>query len=158
MAQKVICQNKKAYHDFHIEETVETGISLEGSEVKSLRLGRVNLKDSFARILGGEAFLIGTHISPYAQADGFRQLDPTRTRKLLLHKGEIKRLIGKTRVKGYTLIPTKMYFKEGKVKVELALARGKTLYDKRESLRKKEAERELSREVRSRRAPRRPTH
>lgn len=145
MAIKLVCKNKKAYHDYFIEETIEAGMVLTGAEVKSLRLGRINLKDSFARIRNGEVFLLNVHISPYAQADSFGQYDPERTRKLLLHKREIKRLIGKTRIKGYTLVPTKVYFKEGKAKVELGLARGKAYYDKRETLRRKETEREISR-------------
>jgi SsrA-binding protein len=107
---KTVCQNKKAFHDYFIEETFEAGLVLVGSEVKSLRLGRANLNDSYARIKGTEVFLISTHISPYAQADSFAQIEPRRTRKLLLNKREIKRLIGKTREKGFTLIPTKIYF------------------------------------------------
>ena len=150
MAQKIICQNRKAFHDYHIEETLEAGIELKGTEVKSLRLGRANLRDSYARITDEEVYLVGTHISPYEKADTFTQPEPTRTRKLLMHKGEIKKLIGKTRIKGYTLIPTKMYFKDGRVKVEIALARGKTQYDKRETIKKKETERELSREFKGR--------
>ncbi len=151
MGISVVCQNKKAYHDYFIEETIEAGIMLTGTEVKSLRLGKANLKDSYARIKGEEAFLINTHISPYARADSFRQQDPERTRKLLLHKKEILRLIGKTREKGYTLIPTKIYFKGGKAKVELGLAKGKTTYDKRETLKKKEAAREVQKEFKQRR-------
>ena len=150
MASKIICQNRKAFHDYHIEETLEAGIELKGTEVKSLRLGRANLRDSYARITDEEVYLVGTHISPYEKADTFTQVEPTRTRKLLMHKGEIKKLIGKTRIKGYTLIPTKMYFKDGRVKVEIALARGKTQYDKRETIKKKETERELSREFKGR--------
>lgn len=146
-----ICSNRKAYHDYFIVETVEAGISLTGGEVKSLRQGRVNLKDSYARIMGEEAFLINAHISRYERADGFEKDGPERTRKLLLHKKEIIRLIGKTREKGYTLIPTKMYFKEGKVKVELGLAKGKTFYDKRETLKKRDAQKEIAKAVKSRR-------
>ncbi|MBI5344508.1 MAG: SsrA-binding protein SmpB [Deltaproteobacteria bacterium] len=129
-----ICQNRKAYHDYFIEETVEAG-----------------LKDSYARIMGEEAFLINAHISRYERADGFEKDGPERTRKLLLHKKEIIRLIGKTREKGYTLIPTKMYFKEGRVKVELGLAKGKTFYDKRETIKKRDAEKEIAKAVKSRR-------
>ncbi|MBI5643491.1 MAG: SsrA-binding protein SmpB [Deltaproteobacteria bacterium] len=142
----IVCQNKKAYHDYFIEETLEAGIILTGTEVKSLRLGRANLKDSYARVKNEELFLINAHISPYTQADSFKAQDPERTRKLLVHKNEVLRLIGKTREKGYTLIPTKIYFKNGKAKVEIGLARGKTSYDKRETIKKKEAQRELSRE------------
>ncbi len=145
MSIKIVCNNKKAYHDYFIDETFEAGIVLTGTEVKSIRQGRVNLKDSFARIKNGELFLLNVHISPYEQADGFAQHDPERTRKLLLHKKEIEKLIGKTKQKGYTLVPTKLYFKRGKVKVELGLARGKHHYDKRETLKKKEGARELAR-------------
>ncbi|MBI5560359.1 MAG: SsrA-binding protein SmpB [Deltaproteobacteria bacterium] len=134
-----------------MEETFEAGICLAGTEVKSLRLGRANLKDSYAKILkGGEVYLLNTHISPYAQADRSTMPDPERTRKLLLHKGEIKKLIGKTKQKGYTLIPTKIYFKDGKAKVEIALAIGKKLFDKRESIKKKEVSRELARALKKR--------
>jgi len=140
---KTVCRNKKAYHDYFIDETFEAGICLEGAEVKSLRLGRANLKDSYARIKDGEVFLFNAHISPYAQADRSSMPEPDRTRKLLLHKREIKKLIGKTREKGFTLVPTKIYFKGGKAKVEIALARGKKLYDKREAMKKKTIEREM---------------
>ncbi|MFQ5737107.1 MAG: SsrA-binding protein SmpB [Thermodesulfobacteriota bacterium] len=146
MGIHVVCNNKKAYHNYFIDETVEAGIMLTGPEVKSLRLGRANLKDSYARIKNAEIWLVNTHISPYAQADSFAQPDPERTRKLLLHKKEILRLIGKTREKGYTLVPTRIYFKGGKAKVELGLAKGKASYDKRETLKKKEALREMARE------------
>lgn len=137
---KQIADNRKARHDFHIEETFEAGIALQGTEVKSLRLGRVNLRDSFARVEKGEVFLHGLHISPYEQGNRFNH-DPLRVRKLLLHKREIRRLIGKTREEGYTLVPLKLYFKNGKCKVELALAKGKKLYDKRDSIAKRDAER-----------------
>lgn len=150
MPTEPVCQNRKAYHDYFIEETVEAGLILTGTEVKSLRLGRANLNDSYARIKNEEVFLINAHISPYSQADGFEKPDPERTRKLLLHRKEIQRLIGKTREKGYTLIPTRIYFKKGVAKVELALARGKTMYDKRATIKKKEAERELSRAFKGR--------
>ncbi|MBI5493037.1 MAG: SsrA-binding protein SmpB [Deltaproteobacteria bacterium] len=148
MEIEVVCQNKKAYHDYFIEETFEAGIMLMGTEVKSLRLGKANLKDSYARIKGEEIFLINTHISPYTQADSFKQIDPNRTRKLLLHKKEILKLIGTTRTKGFTLIPTKIYFKKGKAKVEVALAKGKSLYDKRETLKKKDVQREMAKAFR----------
>jgi len=142
---KIITKNRKAFFDYHIEETIEAGIVLTGNEIKSIRLGRVNLKDCFARIMNGEVFLLNMHISPYNMADGFSHEDPERRRKLLLHRREIKRLIGKTRVKGFTLVPTRLYFKRGKVKVEIALARGKTHYDKRESIKRKESDREMER-------------
>lgn len=145
-----VCQNKKAYHDFHIEETVEAGVMLTGTEVKSLRLGQANLKDSYGRIMNGEVFLLNAHISHYGQADATDKANPERTRKLLLHKREITRLLGKVKEKGYTLIPTKIYFKAGKAKIELALAKGKTFYDKRETIKKKEATREIERAIKVR--------
>ncbi len=144
MAIKPICTNKKAYHDYFILETYEAGIVLKGSEVKSLRAGKANLKNSYARIIKGELFLVGAHISPYEQADEFARPDPTRTRKLLLHRRELEKLIGKTEEKGLTLVATKMYFKRGRAKVELGLARGKKLHDKRETLKKRTVERELA--------------
>lgn len=143
MSIDIVTQNRKAYHDYFIEETFEAGIMLTGTEVKSLRAGKANLKDGYARIIGEEAFLLNAHISPYSKADGFQQHEPDRTRKLLLHKKEIRRLLGKTREKGYTLIPTKIYFKDGKAKVELGLAKGKTFYDKRESIKKRDVKREM---------------
>ena len=144
MAEKLICQNKKAFHNYFIEETVQAGISLLGSEVKSLREGKVNLGDSYGDIKRSEVFLVDAHISPYAQANRLNH-DPLRTRKLLLHKKEIKRLIGKVEQRGYTLVPVKLYFVNGKVKVDLALAKGKKLFDKRETLKKKTMEREKER-------------
>jgi SsrA-binding protein len=142
MGEKLLCQNKKAYHDYFIEETYEAGIALQGTEVKSLRLGKGNLKDSYVQVEEGEAFLHNTHISPYPQAHQFNH-EPERVRKLLLHKMEIRRLTGKTRERGYTLVPLKMYLKHGKVKVEVGLAKGKTQYDKRENLKKRSADREI---------------
>ncbi|HUL38081.1 MAG TPA: SsrA-binding protein SmpB [Thermodesulfobacteriota bacterium] len=144
MGERLICQNKKAFHNYFIEETVQAGISLVGSEVKSLREGKVNLGDSYGDIKRSEVFLVDAHISPYAQANRLNH-DPLRTRKLLLHKKEIKRLIGKVEQRGYTLIPIKLYFVNGKVKVDLALAKGKKLFDKRETLKKKTMEREMER-------------
>lgn len=139
---KTVCQNKKAGHDFYLDEFIEAGMVLLGAEVKSLREGRANLVDSYARVKRGEVFLYNMHISPYPFAHGI-DLDPTRTRKLLLKRKEIKRLIGKTEVKGYSLIPTKVYFKRGRAKVEIALAKGKKKYDKRRSLKEKELKREM---------------
>ena len=144
MAEKLICQNKKAFHNYFIEETYQAGISLLGSEVKSLRDGRGNLGDSYGNIKRGEVFMVDVHISPYPQANRLNH-DPLRTRKLLLHKKEIKRLTGKVEQRGYTLVPLKLYFLNGKVKVELGLAKGKKLYDKRETLKKKTMEREIER-------------
>jgi SsrA-binding protein len=139
--EKVAATNREAYHKYHIVETFECGIALTGTEVKSVREGRCNLKDSYGLIRQGEAWLLNAHISPYSH--GNRQNhEPTRTRKLLLHKSEINRLSGKVQEKGLTLVPTRMYFKNGRIKVELALARGKKLYDKRETERRREADRE----------------
>ncbi|AIS52196.1 SsrA-binding protein SmpB [Thermoanaerobacter kivui] len=139
---KIIAQNKKAYHDYFIEETYEAGIVLTGTEVKSIRMGKVNLKDSFARVENNEVYLYNMHISPYEKGNIFNK-DPLRTRKLLLNRHEINKLIGYVTRKGYTLIPTKLYLKRGLVKVELAVARGKKLYDKREDIARRDAKREL---------------
>ena len=144
MAEKLICQNNKAFHNYFIEETYQAGVCLLGSEVKSLREGKVSLGDSYGDIKRSEVFLVDAHISPYPQANRLNH-DPLRTRKLLLHKKEIKRLIGKVEQRGYTLIPIKLYFVDGKVKVDLALAKGKKLFDKRETLKKKTMEREMER-------------
>ena len=146
---KPIVTNKKAFHDYFILETVEAGLVLLGTEVKSLREGRANLKDSYARIDAGEAFLIDCHISPYPCGGHFNH-EPLRPRKLLLKRMEIKRLLGKMSEKGFTLIPTKLYFKGGRVKVEIGLAKGKKQYDKREALRKKEEKREIERAFKER--------
>ena len=144
MGEKLICQNRKAFHNYFVEETYQAGVSLLGSEVKSLREGKVNLGDSYGDIKRSEVFLVDAHISSYPQANRLNH-DPLRTRKLLLHKKEIKRLIGKVEQRGYTLIPIKLYFVDGKVKVDLALAKGKKLFDKRETLKKKTMEREMER-------------
>ncbi|OGP57389.1 MAG: SsrA-binding protein, partial [Deltaproteobacteria bacterium RBG_13_52_11b] len=128
MGEKLICQNKKAWHNYSVEEKYEAGISLLGSEVKSLREGRANLGDSYGNIKNGEIFLVDAHISPYSHANQLNH-DPLRTRKLLLHKKEIRRLIGKVQERGYTLIPLRLYFSDGRAKVELGLAKGKKLYD-----------------------------
>ncbi len=146
---KQIVTNKKALHDYFILERVEAGLVLQGTEVKSLREGRANLKDSYARIDSGEAFLIDCHISPYPCGGHFNH-EPKRSRKLLLKKQEIKRLLGKMTEKGMTLIPTRLYFKNGKAKVEIGLAKGKRQYDKREALRKKEEQREIERAFKER--------
>ncbi len=146
---KVITDNRKARHDFFIEDTIEAGIVLKGTEVKSLRAGNVNLKDSYASISNGEVFLEGVHISPYEHGNIFN-VDPLRKRKLLLHKREIRRLQQKTKEKGLTLIPLKLYFQNGKVKVELALAKGKKLYDKRATEAAKSAKRDIDRTLRDR--------
>ena len=143
---KLIAQNKKAFHDFFIEETFECGIELVGTEVKSLREGRVNLKDSYASVSNGEVYIKNMHISPYEKGNIFNK-DPLRERKLLLHKYEILKLVGKIKEKGYSLIPTKVYLKNSLVKVELALAKGKKLYDKREDIAKKDAKRDMDRRI-----------
>ncbi|WP_307336923.1 SsrA-binding protein SmpB [Caldalkalibacillus uzonensis] len=146
---KVVAQNKKASHDYYIEDTYEAGIVLTGTEIKSIRAGKVNLKDSFARIKNGEVFLMNMHISPYEQGNRFNH-DPLRTRKLLLHKREINKLIGLTKEKGYALIPLKIYLKRGLAKIDLAVAKGKKLYDKRETMKKRDAQREIERAFRER--------
>jgi len=146
---KVLAQNKKASHDYFIEETYEAGIVLQGTEIKSIRAGRVNLRDSFARVEIGEVFVYGMHISPYEQGNRYNH-DPLRPRKILLHKKEIDRLAGVTKEKGYALIPLKIYIKNGYAKVLVGLARGKKNYDKRESLKKKEAAREIERAFKAR--------
>jgi SsrA-binding protein len=143
---KTVTQNRKARHEYHIEQTIEAGIVLSGTEVKSIRLGKVNLKDSHASVEDGEVMLIGMHISPYEQGNIFNK-EPERDRKLLLHKYEINRLIGYTQQKGMTLVPLSLYFKKGKVKIELAVAKGKKLYDKREDTARKEANREIDRKL-----------
>ncbi|MBU2603612.1 MAG: SsrA-binding protein SmpB [Actinobacteria bacterium] len=146
---KLIAQNKKAFHDYHIEETFEAGMVLTGTEVKSLRQGRANLRDSYAVVRGEQVFLVGAHISAYEQGNIFNH-EPTRDRKLLLHKHEIKWLIGKVQRAGYTLVPTKLYFRDGRAKIEVGLAKGKASYDKREDLAKKDADREIQRAFRER--------
>ncbi len=143
---KIITQNKKAYHDYFIEDTYECGIALAGTEVKSIRLGHVNLKDSFASLKSGEIVLIGMHISPYEKGNIFNK-DPLRDRKLLMHKAEIRRLIGKIKEDGYSLVPLKVYLKGSLVKVEIALARGKKNYDKRNAIAEKEAKRRIDRKI-----------
>ena len=152
--EKIITVNRKARHDYFIDETVEAGIMLLGAEVKSLREGKVNLKDSYAKITkGGEAYLVGVHITPYGYAA--RDIpDPDRQRKLLLHRQEIDRLAGKTRERGFTLVPTKLYFKNGVAKVEIGLARGKEHHDKRQDLKAAESKREIDRVMKSRNRPR----
>ena len=142
---KIVCKNKKAFHDYHIDKTMEAGIVLTGSEVKSLRAGRANIKDGYARLMDGEVYLYNVHISPYAFAT-HSVTDPLRMRKLLLNKREIRKLIGKLHEKGVALIPLKIYFiNNGKAKVEIGLARGKRQYDKRASLKEKQSNRELQR-------------
>ena len=142
MGIKLVCQNKKARYDYFIDEVLEAGLVLLGPEVKSLREGRASLVDSYARVKKGEVFLYNMHITPYPYAHHV-QLDPVRTRKLLLNKREIRRLIGKTEEKGYTLIPTKVYFTKGRAKIEIALAKGKRKYDKRQALKEREMKKDM---------------
>lgn len=143
---RAVATNKKAYHDYFVEETYEAGLVLEGCEVKSLREGKANLKDSYGVVKGEEVFILNMHISPYSYAQD-RDINPRRTRKLMLHKAEIRRLIGKTKEKGYTLIPLKVYFKGSYAKIELGLGKGKKLFDKRRTIAEKDAQRELQRQL-----------
>jgi len=146
---KVVAQNKKARHDYFIEETYEAGIVLKGTEIKSIRKGSVNLKDSYARIKDGEIFLLNMHVSPYEQGNRYNH-DPVRTRKLLMHRKQIDKLFGQTKEKGYSLIPLKVYIKNGYAKVLIGLAKGKKNYDKRETMKRKTAQREMERAMRER--------
>ena len=146
---KIIAENRKAFHDYFIDERYECGVALSGTEVKSLRAGKVNLKDSYCQVKDGEIFLIGVHISPYENGNRFN-LDPERSRKLLMHKKERIRLYSKTKEDGLTLVPTKCYFKDSKVKFEIGLARGKKNYDKRDTEAAKQAKRDIERAVKNR--------
>lgn len=147
--QKVVATNRKAYHDYHIHETYEAGIALTGTEIQSVRRGMVSLRDSFARVEGGEVLLYNMNISPYEHGNRFNH-EPLRTRRLLLHKDEIRRLQGKTQERGFTLVPLKVYLKRGLAKVELALAKGKKLYDKREAIASRDLAREADRAIKER--------
>jgi len=149
MGEKLICNNKKAFHDYFIEEKFEAGMVLRGTEVKSLRMGKANLNDAFALVKNGEAFLNNLHISPYDFGNRENH-DPDRMRKLLLHKKEIVKLYAKVREQGYSIVPLRLYFKEGLVKVEMGLAKGKKLYDKREDLKKKDDKREMAKALKGR--------
>ena len=146
---RLIANNKKAYYDYFIEDTYEAGIALAGTEVKSLRMGKCSIKESFIRVENGEVYIYGMHISPYEKGNIFNK-DPLRVRKLLLHKSEINKLAGQIKMKGYTLMPLKVYFKGSLVKVEIGLARGKKLYDKRQDIAKKDAKREAERDFKIR--------
>lgn len=146
---KLIANNKKAYHDFFIEEKYEAGICLHGTEVKSMRMGKCSIKEAFVRIENGEIFVYGMHVSPYEKGNIFNK-DPLRVKKLLLHKQEIHKLAGKIAEKGYTLVPLQVYFKDGRAKVEIGLAKGKKLYDKRQDIAKKDQRRESEREFKIR--------
>ena len=144
-AMKLVANNKKAYHDYFIEDKYEAGIALHGTEVKSMRMGKCSVKEAFIRIHNGEVWVYGMHISPYEKGNIFNK-DPLRPKKLLLHKYEINKLTGKIAEQGYTLVPLEVYFKDGKAKVEVGLARGKKLYDKRNDIAKKDQRREHERE------------
>ncbi len=148
-AMKLVANNKKAYHDYFIEEKYEAGLVLHGTEVKSLRLGKCSIKESFIRIENAEMFIYGMHISPYEKGNIFNK-DPLRVRKLLLHKREILKLLGKIKEKGYTIVPLQVYFSNGRAKIEIGLARGKKLYDKREDIAKKDQRREAEKEFKIR--------
>lgn len=149
LAQDNIAENRKAFHDYHILDTWEAGMALLGTEVKSIREGRVNLRDSFARIEKGEVWLYNVNISSYSHR-GYADHEPLRQRKLLMHREEIRKLIGKTTEKGMTLVPLRLYFRKGRVKVEVGLAKGKKDYDKRETIKRREVERETRAAVKSR--------
>lgn len=147
--ERVLSVNRQAGYNYHLQDRFEAGIVLTGTEVKSAREGRVNLRDSYANLKDGEVWLLNSHISPYTHGNIYNH-DPLRARKLLLHKEEIRRLVGKVRERGFTLIPTRMYLKKGRIKVEVALAKGKREYDKRETERRREAEKEARAAIRSR--------
>jgi SsrA-binding protein len=149
-AEKIVADNRKAFHDYHIVETFEAGIVLLGTEVKAIREGRVNLRDSYARVEDGEVFLYNVHISPYSHR-GYADHEPLRRRKLLLHKQEIRKLIGRTVERGMTLVPIKMYYKDGRVKVAVSLAKGKKTHDKRETIKRRETDRETRAAIKERR-------
>lgn len=142
---KLVANNKKAYHDYFVEEKYEAGLVLHGTEVKSLRMGKCSIKEAFIRIENGEVFIYGMHISPYEKGNIFNK-DPLRVKKLLLHKQQIRKLIGNNSEKGYTIVPLQVYFKDGKAKIEIGLARGKKLYDKRQDIAKKDQKREAEKE------------
>jgi SsrA-binding protein len=148
-AVKVLATNRKAYHDYHIEETYEAGVALTGTEIKSVRAGSVNLRDSYAQVRSGEMWLMNMHVAPYEPASR-QNVDPYRDRRLLLHHKEIMRLAGRVQEKGFTLVPLRMYLKKNRAKVEIGLARGKRMYDKREAIAKRETDREIRRAVKER--------
>lgn len=146
---KLVANNKKAYHDYFIEEKYEAGLVLHGTEVKSLRLGKCSIKEAFIRIENGEVYIYGMHISPYEKGNIFNK-DPLRMKKLLLHKQQIRKLIGNSSEKGYTIVPLQVYFKDGRAKIEIGLAKGKKLYDKRQDIAKKDQKREAEKELKVR--------
>lgn len=146
---KVVATNRKAYHDYHVVETHEAGLVLTGTEIKSVRAGSVNLRDSYAQVRNGEVWMLNAHIAPYEPASR-QNVDPYRDRKLLLHRGEIMRLMGRVQEKGFTIVPLRMYLKKNRAKVEIGLVRGKKLYDKREAIAKRETAREIERALKIR--------
>ena len=148
-SMKLVANNKKAYHDYFVDEKYEAGLSLHGTEVKSLRMGRCSIKEAFIRIENGEVFAYGMHISPYEMGNIFNK-DPMRHKKLLMHKSEIHKLLGKLKEKGFTLVPLQVYFKDGKAKIEIGLCRGKKLYDKRQDIAKRDQRREAEKDFKVR--------
>ena len=148
-AEKIAAENRKACHDYHVLETFEAGVALVGTEVKAIREGRVNLRDSFGRVEGGEVFALNVHISPYSHR-GYAEHEPLRRRKLLLHKQEIRKLIGKTAERGMTIVPLRLYFRNGRVKMAIGLAKGKKEYDRRETIRRRETDRETRAAIKER--------
>ncbi len=148
--EKIVTVNRKAFHDYQIEEELEAGIALTGTEIKSIRAGRVNLRDAYARIENGELWLIGCHISPYQQAGGYFNHEPERPRKLLVHRQELNYLREKVQAKGYTLVPLRMALRKGRAKVDIGLGRGKKLYDKRDAMAERDARRDVERALRNR--------
>ncbi len=146
---KLVANNKKAYHDYFIEEKYEAGLVLHGTEVKSLRMGKCSVKEAFIRVENGEVFIYGMHISPYEKGNIFNK-DPLRVKKLLLHRQQIRKLIGDSSEKGYTIVPLQVYFRDGRAKIEIGLARGKKLYDKRQDIAKKDQRREMEKELKVR--------
>ena len=146
---KLVANNKKAYHDYFVDEKIEAGLVLHGTEVKSLRMGKCSIKESFIRIENGEMFVYGMHISPYEKGNIFNK-DPLRVKKLLLHKSEINKMTGKIKEKGFTIVPLQVYFKDGKAKIEIGLCRGKKLYDKRQDIAKKDMKREAEKDFKIR--------
>ena len=146
--EKIVLKNKKAFHDYHIIDTLEVGISLIGKEVKSIREGRMNIKESFCRFIKGELFLIQSHISPYSHT-GYETYDPLRIRKLLLHKKELRKWKKKVDMQGLTIVPLKVYWRDNHIKIEIALAKGKKLHDKRQDIAKREAKRSMDRQIRN---------
>ncbi len=148
--EKVVTSNRKAYHDYHIEEVIEAGVVLHGSEIKSIRQGRVNLRDAYARIENGELWLVGAHISPYEHASAYFNHEPDRPRKLLVHSSELDYLRSKVEARGYTLVPVRLVLRKGRAKVDVALGRGKKLYDKRAAMAERDAQRNIERELKER--------